>query len=609
MFILRRSGNASQAVDLGLIGVNTPNRSRNARFVTHNLNDLGFVNRYTGKSPVEWQMTGEFITQARGRPDNVSTSETEVTTGTTTVTVPATSGRTNRLPMRSFEQLDEWARAGVLVTVEMYSGFALGSAYIRQLSETGSILVNQTMTTQWQMTLLFEEGGGIPASDLTDAANTGVGIGGPIQTGPGGPGTGGPLQPGAPPGGGPGTGGPTAPTGPTTPPTPTPGTAGPLIPPHDGSDLLLQVVAVPPSHLTSLAQYNANAVAIVETISMNMMVTSRLLNTILVANLSSAPGPPGTGVGHWTWVEVWDNSPNTHPTMTGGSAHQWEPLDENNPWTWHPNTTDAPHVQELYDLSYGMPNTWSWYRVRIATGTDDTPNDDTQDPDPGGRNGQTYRNANVSRPVGIFWGEYTNQEILVPPGEPAPNQPLPTRAPAKARLHMYAEYGPSHMPATGDSLEGQTVVGTRRHRNPDAWRIPYSAFPRMVFQLVLQRPADQLNIPEYSVTVQKWDRIDNAWEDEDGHGTWLTVDGRRINPTGLPAQLTGITTVTRTWVEYVRDVPDSAMDAGPNEISWYRGVYNQGGDIFYTAPVGVVYPNYRGNFTPRPARYDLDPEE
>ena len=566
MFILRRLDSLNTTpVDLGVLGVNTPNRSRESRIVTHNLNSLGFANIFTGRSPVSWQMSGEFVTNGGPRLDR-------------------TGGTTRRTALQHWRVLDQWAREGRDVRIEQYdSSRNLGVAKIRQLSETGSVMDGQTLSTKWQLTLLFQDLAGNPAVELVGASPIiGGGAGGP---GTGGPGTGG-TGPGGPGPPGPGPGGPT--TRPTPPPIP-----GTTVPPPSGK-LRLAVLTVPPDHRGSMSPYGVNGVFVeIDKLRPGSLVPSPLVSTTLIVDTLSTPGIPGSGFGHWLWLEIWD-----------GTGNNWEPFDQANPWIWRPDTTDNPLTRVRYNLGEGDEFTFWWLRVRQSVGgTDTTPNDDTQDPDPGGRSGQNYQNADVSDPFVIYWGSYTNQEIPVPPGVGAPNQPMPNRPPARAVIHAYSLYRRGHDNYDEDDPPARA---TERNVYPLVYQIPYGSFEVITVQLVIASLVDQMNIASYDVTIQRWDG--SAWVDQDGEGYWQPPGGlQRQRSLGTSATLTGATQLTRTWERSVTPVPDNAMEAG-NHIDWFRARYTQGTDVFFTPRVAFVYPSYGGNYQPRPLRYDLDPD-
>ena len=128
-------------VDLSVLGVNRPRRSREQRIATHYTNDRSFVNQWLGESPVTWQMDGQFVTGG-GAVGGIATGALAT-------------------PAAAYQQLDDWGKDGTIVRVSQKTdgtAIPVGEARVRRLSETGRVFDRRLLVTNWSLTLLFEAG-------------------------------------------------------------------------------------------------------------------------------------------------------------------------------------------------------------------------------------------------------------------------------------------------------------------------------------------------------------------------------------------------------------------------------------------------------------------
>ena len=610
------AGHSLLYIDLGLLGVNEPRRSREARIVTHNLNDLGFVNLYTGKSPVSWQLNGEFATNGGMRQDYLGQM---------------------RDALVQYNLLDMWARNGEHLILEQYpelptsgssKGRTLGAVRIRQLSEGGSVLVNQTMTTQWSMTLLFDEEydddeqqDGRPVSNTDDTAGTMLGEGGGTLPGPGGTMPGGPTMP-------------MMPDMPDVTDVPTRPEPDP-----DTDEVRLSILTIPDD-------FHIN-------IPFHQHTTSVLLQrSTLPSTPGMMPGTPGMpmfgmverldlvtlvveipllehirNTGFFIWVERWTGAHR----VSNLNARLWEPLYPDQIHQWLPSLDNVNTLTWTGPVDPGTEGTWTWLRVRYVYATDPTP-DDGMDPLPNTR--ETSRdNSNISHTLGIHWGPYNNtgEEIDYPPGteEGDTGEEIPEAGPVEARAEIasvtyyYPEtqevqfggggpmnpFQPRANPLAGQEFRADEVRSTGAR----VYQIPYETWPKLVYLIkVSGGPDEQVRqVTEYSVTIQTWSLGQaRVWTDlASNDGFWLNAAGGRGNLTTPGPTLTGLVTVTSrqfqvtSWARQASDMP------GAEEIDWYRFMFNMGGDIFYSTPVAIVYPNNPGpNYRSFPP-YNYDPPE
>lgn len=372
-----------RVVNLGDLGVNRPSRSRQSRIVTHNLNDRSFRNQWLGKSPVRWQMAGEFITSR----------------------LPYRDGAMR--PLLQYRQLDEWSRDGVILTVRQIAGDRdLGQARIQQLMDNGEVMAEQTLTTRWNLTLLFEQPrrmddqpadgqpGGGPAISLVDVP---------------------PVQIGGPPGVPPPPGGdettvipPTQPAGPTS-------VGG-----------LTVGVSNPTSGVPQRVAFNADAYAVPRTItdpaddSVATVGPTSLVVTVTPVAQTGAQTPDW---GYYLWTEQWDSA---------GAA--WRHLDSSNPSYRYA----ASSLSHTYSLARGRTNRWDFYRVRLVWTA--TRRDALNRPLPLNNVAPSlFQQVATSATIAVFWGEAAmateaSYTAGLPSGATSPAAPGPATNPRRLAM-------------------------------------------------------------------------------------------------------------------------------------------------------------------------------
>ena len=386
-----------RVVDLGLLGVNSPQRQRQSRVVTHNLNNLDYAQVYTGRSPITWRMNGEFVTA--GGPRTASRLARQTDGSLRHEAIPGLSDPVQAID--ELKQMDDWANNGVRLEL-MQGSRSLGFARITSIGDSGDVMENQTLTTRWSLTLQFESGGGSIADDVTDTDNPGIGRIGIAQP-TGGPGTG-----GTGPGGMPMMPGPII--NPPTPPAPTT-TMLTLQLRNGNTEVPRDLSRVHPGTWEAPSTYTDPGDM------MDYPVTTPYV--ILVGAWNNDAAFSGTGYGYYLWVEQWN------PTTM-----MWEKFLTNDPrdWRWYSARRRGPNTQPpvrdeqgsyghnwSFDAGPGTANTWWWIRARqlykdygaiLQQGV----------PNPSGAD---YNMSIVSSTLGIFWGDYG-------PNSPPPNPP-PTR--------------------------------------------------------------------------------------------------------------------------------------------------------------------------------------
>ena len=584
-------------VDLGLLGVNRPARSRQSRIITHNLNDETFRTQYTGQSPVSWRLNGEFTTNGGLRIDSTGTQRTAL----------------NELAL-----LDQWSRDGIRFEVQQTSGESLGFARIRAISESGDVMGNQTLSTRWSITLLFDYNttdrstGGTPAIDVADAPGTVVG--GAFNLPPG-------SEPGEP---GTGTG-----TGripiirPQTPQQPA------------GDVLSIALTNVSPGVPVDLSNRALNAFGAPFTYTdpadPDLQLPVSAYELVVSAIDKDAQQDQSMAYGYYLWLEQWDGS-------------DWIPLERNTPWRFYaqrrsvamPGPTQTPIVPGeestygfgwTFTLGPGTVDTWMWVRARQRYKTigaaiaNRIPAPTDTD----------YNAALVSNQLGIYWGEYIHG-TSAPPVPPAAQRtgtgqmPLPrvrrvhvspgwAAAGAQRSDYLAVRWRPRQRVA-GDraiyELPLSLETGARRLR-----------IPRLAFTYEPQTTGVRATAPQHDIQIQAWIPAiargpmpntppplpTTSWVDYND-GYWLV--NQRYVSYGMPSGRLGSTTsyassFDATGVNNTEVDENGSIDMLRWTIVWLRAKYDEAGDIFYSHPVGFVWPPHITESYYMPPSYPLDP--
>ena len=462
---------------LGDLGVTRPSRSRQSRIVTHNLNDRSFINQYQGRSPIRWQMSGEFVTSRDP------------------------FRRASARPLLQYRQLDNWGRDGTVLTLRQVAGNReLGQCRIQQLSDSGEVMEGQTLTTRWQMTLLFEQArladgrpavgqpGGGPAVSLVDVPP--AAIGGSPSVPPPADGDDTTVIP------------PTQPAGPTT-----------------VGGLTVGITNVTSGVPIRLA-FNQDAYAIPRTITdpvddsvVTVALTSGLVVTVTPVAQSGAQTPDW---GYYLWTEQWD-----------GTA--WQHLDSSNPSYRYP----ASSLSHSYAVARGRTDRWNYYRVRLVWTT--IRRDSLNRPLPAVSIAPSlFQQVATSSVVAVFWGDAAmateaSYNAGLPGATTSPMAPGPARNPR--RLALTDNEGNSPISeAAYDSLDRSVFT-----INPKVSSgLQQTGFTNELYlDAFLPYVAPSLAAPNWSAWVQFQD-----WDDT--LSGWRGIATDRVVSTGVD-QMTRIT--------------------------------------------------------------------